>query len=170
MREIQHYERFLYQHDLRSLYYMAPLENASLMLCHGILPFSQMATIPHRSLASSAVQHRREYLIPCSGRLLHEYVPLYIATHTAMQWRITRGTRSRRPLILPAELAIIELSARKVFGLAGVVFSDGNAASSRTQFFRDTAQLGRLNWDIIRNPRLLFGTIPLAKGRRGAGS
>jgi hypothetical protein len=153
MRPIQHYERFLNQHEVRHLYYMAPLDNAALIVCFGIFSFNHMKDIPHRNIASDAVQRRRAFYVPSSGRSVHDYVPLYFATHTPMQRRLTHGTGVHSPQLTEDALAIFELSARRLFALEDVVFTDGNAASSRTQFFDDTAQFGRLNWDIIRNRR-----------------
>jgi hypothetical protein len=49
------------------------------------------------------------------------------------------------------EVAIVEVGI-EVFGLAGVVFCDGNARSAETREYEDLADLGELDWSVLNTP------------------
>lgn len=73
-----------------NLYYMAPIENAAFIAGFGILSYNtihakgDLAAIVH-TIADPFVNNRRHGR-NVAGRSLHDYVPLYWATHTPMQY------------------------------------------------------------------------------------
>jgi hypothetical protein len=143
---------YLRRYDVDHLHYMAPITNAPSILAMGILSYNKAQMLPHQNVALWSVQERRESIIPGTDRQIHDYVPLYFATHTPMQYVLTRGTRDKNPVIEQKDLIFVELDALKIFRKAGVVFTDGNAAATGTSFFMDTANLNSLDWTIIRTP------------------
>lgn len=136
------------------LHYMAPMDNAAMILVLGILSYNKAKDLPHRSVALWSVQKRRKSRIPGTGKRIHDYVPLYFVTHTPMQYVITTSapTKRRNKVLKQKNLVFIEVDATKVFSLPGVIFSDGNAASNETSFYSDLADLDKLDWDSIWRP------------------
>jgi hypothetical protein len=71
---------------MSQLYYMAHIRNAPTIAAFGILPYNQIHSNPQvaaqiQSIADPFVNHRR-HLRVIDGRSLHDFVPLYWATHT----------------------------------------------------------------------------------------
>jgi hypothetical protein len=128
---------------------MLPIENVPLVLALGILAFNKVGSFARRNLSDWAVQMRRASLL-ISDRPIHDYVPLYFATHTPMQYRLTE---SARRTIEQKELVFIELDATRVFQIPGVLFADGNAAAEDTRFYHDLSCLKRLDWHVIHHVR-----------------
>ena len=144
----------LKKYGIDHLHYMAPMDNAALILVHGILSYNNAKAVPHRSVALVSVQEWRESMIPGTGKRIHDYVPLYFATHTPMQYVITTPApmRGRAMVLKQRDLVFIEVDATKVFSLLGVIFTDGNAASNETNFYSDISDLDKLDWDSIWRP------------------
>ena len=76
-----------------------------------------------------------------SGRLLHDYVPLFFTPKTPM-------LHNRKEM--QDDIAILCLSAALLLG-GIVVFTDGNAANSSTAFFNDLRSIDKLDWKCIRS-------------------
>jgi hypothetical protein len=67
---------------------------------------------------------RAQKTVPCSGRLLHDYVPLYFGNRTPMVAKYR--DRNEEIVFLRFSLDLLEMG--------GVVISDGNARSNPTKF------------------------------------
>lgn len=130
------------------------MENAPFILALGIRSYNKAKALTHHSVALWSVQKRRESIIPGTGKRIHDYVPLYFATHTPMQYLITNPapTKGRDKVLSQKDLVFIDVDATKVFSLDGVIFTDGNAASNETNFYSDLADLDKLDWYRIRLP------------------
>lgn len=125
---------------------MTPRRNLPSILEKGILCYNRARYIPHQSVALSSVQKKRR----SGGADLHDFVPLYFATHTPMQYLITMGSKRRSKVIDESELVFIEIDAVSIFKSTDIFFTDGNAASYETSFYDHITDLDSLNWDIIR--------------------
>ena len=91
-----------------------------------------------RDVSDPDVQAKRAARI-VQGRPLHDYVNLYF--------------RARGPMLfvrreLQASLVVL-YADRSLLHQPGVIYTDGNAASSHTRFFSDPKDLEQLDWDTL---------------------
>lgn len=148
-------EKQLEEYNITRLYYMAPLENAASISIAGILCRSLVKSLPQscfKEIASESVIRRRGRKQFESGKSLLDYVPLYFTTHTPTQYVVTRDCGMGYETIPQENLVFIEVDAIQVFKMPGVIFTDGNAASRATNFYRDLADLDKLDWQVLRTP------------------
>jgi len=134
------------------LYYMAPMQSAAAIALLGILSYNQRQRVPALdklsvSIADPFVNARRHWR-QINGRSLHDFVPLYWATHTPMQYVVTRKTRTLRE----DDLVFFVLDAAQVLTVPGVMTTDGNAASQETVFYEGMGALPHLDLEIICTP------------------
>lgn len=147
----------------RNLYYMAPRANVRSIATHGILALNVVRKCPEiasgsSSIADPFVNARRDRTI-LGGRSLHDYVPLYWATHTPMQY-----VRTVSPGGFPQEeLVFFVMDADEVLGIPGVVTSDGNAASDDTAFYPGDGALPFIDWAIVATPNCYWKTYKRKK-------
>jgi len=145
----------LRKYGLTKLYHLAAQENVPSILVRGIYcrERAREKNVILRDISDQRVQHRRRF-VPGSKKKIHEFVPLFIATGTPMQWTLTHYSRRhpRREPLSNEELVVLELDALRVFRSKGIYFTEGNAASSATKFFTSPTDLARLDWVIIRTP------------------
>jgi len=146
-------KRLLKKYDVEHLHYMTPMENVPLILALGIQSYNNLNNkkhpLHHRSIAFWSVQQLRTSVIPGTNKTAHDYVPLYFATHTPMQYVCTKGTRWRNRTLDQNDLLFIEVNAVKVFQVPVVIFTDGNAAASETKFYTEPDGLDKLDWKVI---------------------
>ncbi len=142
----------LQKYNIEKLYYMTHMNNISSILEHGILCYNRARYISHVSISDYHVQWRRDRRFIEEYKTIHDYVPLYFATHTPMQYVITHH-EEKNYYINKVYLAFIEVDPIKVFQTRGVMFTDGNAASSETRRFKDIKDLEQLDWYIIKNKK-----------------
>ena len=137
---------------LDCLLYLVHPDNLESIMRHGIFPYNEVRRrgLPHTSIASEAVQGRREFDI--SGFSCHDFVPLYLARRNPMLWAI--GDQPRAYIRVRLEVADLE----------DVIFADGNAASNSTGFVRGDYGAQRLPWDVILARRWTGSQYP--DGRR----
>lgn len=139
------------------LHYMAPLSTMSLIAAIGIISYKLrqglgnnrkiskfLSDLGSETIADPSVQFRRDHK-NVFGRSLHDCVPLYIGIFTPMQYVVTRAhfTEQARTVVFA------EVNAEKVFELEGVCYTNGNAASSATQFYNDAKGLDSISWDVV---------------------
>lgn len=134
------------------LYYMAPLcPNAALIYLNGILPYNIVRSTPTASaavpsIADPTINHRRHKLL-VDGKSLHDFVPLYWATRTPMQYVILRDGLIRRE-----DLVFFVCDSARVLALPGVLTTDGNAASPDTTFYHGFSGIDAVDWRIVDTP------------------
>lgn len=134
------------------LYYMAALEpNAAIIANIGILSHNSVSAVPNlqpvvRSIADPSVNRRRATRM-LNGRVVHDYVPLYWAHHTPMQFVILRDN-----VIAKEDLVFVVCDSHKVAAISGVLSSDGNAASSESTFYEGLGAITQIDWAIISSP------------------
>jgi len=133
------------------LYYMAHIRNAPTIPILGILSYNQVRSTPALDKLSVSIAdpfvNMRRHRLRISGRSLHDYVPLYWATHTPMQYVTVRDGVLRED-----DLVFFVPDALRVFRLPGVMTTDGNAASQETKFWEGEGALPHLDWNIIHTP------------------
>lgn len=138
--------------EVDHLHYMTHLNNVPSIFEKGIVSYNKAKPIRHEDIAMQTVQKRREAKIPGTGKQIHEYVPLYFATHTPMQYVLTQGTKKKKPVYEQKDLVFIEVDVVNIFQRSGTIFSDGNAAASETLFFTNLSDFDKIDWDIISTP------------------
>jgi hypothetical protein len=126
---------------------MAPIQNAALIACLGVMSYNSVNRDPSlsalsRSIADPFVNDRRRYV---HGIDLHDYVPLYWASHTPMQYVVTR----RDKILEQSELIFFRFQTNEILSLPGILTTDGNAASGSTSIHQGTGALDSIDWKIV---------------------
>jgi len=125
--------------QLRELHYITPIENVRSILTHGILCNVRARRLRPVSVADPAVQDSRERRRVPGGLELHRYVNLYFTARNPMMYK--RQAQHR-------QLCVLRVSP-EVLDLAGVVITDGNAASDYTAFRASPAGLEALDEKLV---------------------
>lgn len=146
-------KEILDQYHIDHLHYIAPMANIPSIFARGILSYNRAQNLKHVNVSMWQVQERRDRIMPGTSRPIHDYVPLYFATHTPTQRVETCKTKRGQPRLKQEDLVYIEIDAELILSRAGVFFADGNAASNYTLFYSDIEDLDKLDWKIIRNPK-----------------
>jgi len=127
--------RYFYHltHQRKYFYHITHHQNLSGILEHGILSRSDAHSrrLTNTDISDPAVQNRRDRREPIFHRSIQDYAPLYINPKNPML--------SRRRNIQD-ELVILKVSP-DVLKRPEVLFTDGNAASSKTSF--------GLDWSVV---------------------
>ena len=112
------------------LYYLTSAKNFESIMQIGILSFNDVKQrqISHQDISDPGPQTFRERDEPIYQRRLHDYVPLYLNPYNAM-------LSKRRDM--NEILIILKISLNVITGY-NCIFSDGNAASLKTQFFTNS--------------------------------
>ncbi len=112
--------------DLRELQYITSVENVPSIMEHGLLSHRLAERYKHVSIANPSVQDVRARKRLPNGRLLHDYVNLYINARNPMMYVKVRNEDHQQFCVLRVD--------RTVIGLPGVIVADGNAATGWTRF------------------------------------
>nr|WP_294861597.1 DUF4433 domain-containing protein [uncultured Fluviicola sp.] len=135
-----------------SLYRMVHWQNVAYILQHGMccrgheLEDPNYITIGMRSL----IADRHDYPVPLENAgNLGEYVPFYFAGHSPMLFLIKKGYSGVEQR--PQEDIVFFMCKFEAIKQAGLpfVFTDRNAKIAVASYYRDEADFGKLNWEII---------------------
>ena len=138
----------LIDRNVLEVHYMAGTIAMASIAEQGILSFKALkrAGIGSASLANADVQARRGRT-KIVGIELHEFVPLYFATHTPMQYDV-----EHRNGFDPDELFVADLSVQLIGEHARLLyFTDQNAACTNAKFLDDPGDLSKIDWNIVQN-------------------
>lgn len=142
------------KYGIRYLHYMTHIDNAPSMFKYGVLSYNKVMQmgLNHRDISDTIVQDRGAVRKFPNKKTIHDYVPLYFSTQTPMQYVVTHqaATRGREHVLQEDVLIFIDIEPSKIFELNGIIFSDGNAASSKTTFYTTPDELDKLNWDVLK--------------------
>ncbi len=127
--------------NIQYLFHMTHMDNLASIAEHGLKCHNQ-AHADHRprDISDPNVQTHRLHRDPIHGRPLHDYVPLYFRARNPMLYR--RREYRRKLCVLYIDCAVMEFR--------GAIFTDGNAASRKTNFYEDAADLDALDWDCLK--------------------
>lgn len=128
------------RYGIDCLYYLTLVDNMPSIREHGLLSHNAAHErgLVKEDISDQAVQNRRAD-ISAFGRSLHDYFPLYFNPQNPMLF-VRREIQN--------DLVILCFN-RELLVQDGVIFTDGNAASSPTNFFDDVSRLDELDWDCI---------------------
>lgn len=110
--------------ELDELHYITPIANLPSIIQHGLLSHRRAQRFNPASVALQDVQAIRAKKRVAGGRLLHEYVNLYICARNPMLYK---------RLAQRNDLCVLSVSTN-VLDLDGVVVTDMNAASGYVRF------------------------------------
>jgi len=128
------------QYDIGCLYHMTHISNLVSILESGLLSHNLAHSKYHlRDISDQDVNARRIEIEPIYKRSMHDYVPTYFAAKNPMSYK-------RREI--SDDLVILKINPALLLQ-AGTLFTDGNAASSYTHFYREIEDLKQLNWDCL---------------------
>lgn len=133
----------LERHGIQHLYHMTHITNLASIIQNGLLSHSEAHKqgLISVDISDPDVQDIRSGVVdPLYKRPLHEYVPLYFSPRNPMLYRRQE---------MQEDIVILGLDPR-ILSEPDTIFTDGNAASSRTTFHRDIQMLQNLPWDSIR--------------------
>lgn len=157
-------DKYLRSKGITYLHYMAPMNNIPPIVALGIVSRNIFLQLDmqtrlrkwgHRSIGDPFVIARRDKkLCPLTDRPISDYVPLYFALHTPMQYVVT----IRDKKIQQQDLVFIDVAPRHIFSIPGVVVTDGNAASDKTRFFQGSEGLEEVDWRIVLHVRKAYST------------
>jgi hypothetical protein len=130
--------------EIRELHYICHVANIGSILQHGILSHNEIVRrgLAHEDIAMAEIQKRRRKQIP-SGRLLHDYVNLYINARNPMMFRVVR-----EPIAARSDLLVLRVS-RMVLDLPNVVIADMNASSDYVSFRQSPEGLAYINSALV---------------------
>lgn len=111
---------------LCELHYITHFDNVISIYQHGIISHNRAEFINHNSVASEVIQDRRRSKSVPGGRLLHDYVNLYIHGRNPMLFKL-------KHVYGYSELCILSISP-EVLNTPGVIITSCNAASDYVLF------------------------------------
>lgn len=127
------------------LFYMASIKNIEGIISKGILShnIAHEERLTKVDISNQQVNQRRNRNEPVFNRNIHDYAPLYINPKNPMQFVLhKRGLRE--------SLVLIKVNPN-ILLKEDVIFSDGNAASYKTNFYSDIDDFNKLNWTCIND-------------------
>ncbi len=125
------------------LAHITHIDNMESIVTNGILSHNRahVEGLVDQDIADPDVNDRRaNRLVSITNKPLHDYVPFYFNSRNPMLYR-------RKSI--QDEIVTLVVS-RYTLTWPGVIFTDGNAASSNTRFFSDLRDLDNLDWNCIR--------------------
>lgn len=125
-------------HRVVEFHNIMPIANIPLVMQHGLLSYELAERLPHRSVAMSEIQDRRDRVQVPGGLRLHQYANLYFHARNPMMFK--RKDEAQR-------LCVLRVS-RQVLNLANVVLSDQNASSDYVRFLSPN-QMSFINLDMV---------------------
>jgi hypothetical protein len=123
------------------LYYLAHRDDVPSILQRGILSYNMVmrAGFQHQSIANKSVQRRRD-VKEVFGLPIHDYVPLYLARRNPMLLKVWQD--------FPRDFAYVRINLEAA-DKGSTTFSDGNAASDATSFFRKLSKVDEIPWEVL---------------------
>jgi len=125
------------------LYYLAHRDDVPSILQRGILSYNMVmrAGFQHQSIANKSVQRRRD-VKEVFGLSIHDYVPLYLVRRNPMLVKVWQD--------FPGDFAYVSINLEAA-DKGCTTFSDGNAASDATCFFRKLSKVDEIPWEVLRS-------------------
>jgi len=137
----------LQRYGIELFYHLTHVDNLASILKHGILCKNEVEQkeLNYTRIDDPEIQELRGRR-DCQGRIfyLHDFVPLFFIPRPPMLYRIAKDER------LPNQHDIAYIAVDPTVMLKpGSRFSDGNAASSRTNFYSSPEDLSKLNKEAL---------------------
>ena len=138
------YKKFLRKNSIFYLNYITHINNLNSILTYGILSRNEVKRrgLNFTGLDWEEVQYRRRKII----NDIHDFVPLYFATHTPMlRAKCAKERLQNEIAVLKIDLSILEKE--------NVYFSNMNCACEDVMIYEDLSDLTKLRWKTINIKR-----------------
>ncbi len=134
-------------------YHMTHVENLGNILNSGLLShkFVHRNGLIKRDISNIKYQQQRNRIEKVFGLNIQDYVPLYINPINPMM-------ESRKVLEQLNNLVLLEIIPHVLVQKKKTLFSDGNAAITETNFYKDKNKLESINWKLLQEGRWVYGT------------
>ena len=148
---------WLRRYTKRPLFYITSLENLPSIVSKGILSHDKVRGIPHKDISNKIVNSRRSRPDPIFDRPIHYYVPLFFRANNPMLFALKEKQ---------GEFGVLHVDTNVTDDVPECLFTDGNAASDTTTFFKDFSELDKLCWDVLNQDRWTRSDHPHKEKRR----
>lgn len=135
----------IWKHNIDYLYHMTHIDNMSSILEYGLLSYNKLPECgtSHKDISMEDVQEKRhKKRDPINNKPLHDYASLYFNPKNVML--SVRQDMQEDIVILGIDPELLIESE--------TIFTNGNAASDDTKFYKGVENLNKLLWDIIKKP------------------
>ena len=123
----------------KCFYNIMPIENIPSVIQNGILSFYKTQSLPHKSIALTDVQARREKVQIPNGKKLHCYANLYFTHHNPMMYK--RRDEADSICVLAVNPIVINIE--------GCILSDQNASTDLVKFYTPEDGLENINFSLV---------------------
>lgn len=136
----------------RCFYHFTHIDNIESIVKNGLLSTNEKNAkdIKHVNLANENIQTRRSQMevTCCPFGTIHDYVPFYFTARNPMLLGVLNRKNIDQPLVV-----YIVISVEKLLD-SNAIFTDASAnTTAPPNFFYDTTDLDKLNWDMIDSQR-----------------
>lgn len=142
------------------LFYITHIDNIESILKHGILShnLANEMNLEKVDISNQAVNARRNRFETTLGANIHDFAPLYFNHKNPMLYTLCKN-KDRNDLVLLRINPHILLADN-------VSFSDGNAATRTTSFFKNIVDFNKINWQLIKQGSWYNYQFGIEEGRR----
>ena len=132
-------EEYLNKYEINYIYHITHYKNLKSILKNGLLCHYNNLTKEH--IDNAEVNDRRNKKELIFNKNLHSYVPFYFNPKNSMLY-VNKNIQD--------DIIILAFN-RNLLMKEKTIFTDGNAASNRTNFFNDLEDLDKLNWKCLQS-------------------
>jgi hypothetical protein len=162
MRQNPKLSNLFKQNGVDYLNYIANLRHINNILNNGILSRNKIIEceidISNTDISEEKYQMKRAKNLKKKSISVHDYVPLYIATHTPMLHRVCIAQKRRK------QICIIKISL-DILNKEEIYYSNLNCSCEEVRIFTDIDGIDQLDWNVIKNWR---GYDWINKKKKGA--
>ena len=138
-------------HD--GFYHITHVDNLESILLNGLM--SHKIVYNNRMLridiSNQAIQNDRDRLETVFGRNIQDYVPLYINPQNPMM-------DSEKVKNYRSSIILLEVIPHILVQNENTLFSDGNAAQQKTNFYHNQNEMENINWQLLQEGKWIRGT------------
>ncbi len=142
------------------LFYITHIDNIESILKYGILSHNQahQKGLVKVDISNQTVNARRNRFVSILGGNIHDYSPLYFNHKNPMLYTLCKNKDKNTLVLLRINPHILLID--------DVAFSDGNAASSSTHFYKNIDDFNKINWSLIKQGSWYNYEFGIEEGRR----
>ena len=144
----------------RGLFYITHIDNIKSILELGILShnLAHQSNIVNTDISNQMVNARRNRFDSELGGNIHDFAPLYFNHKNPMLYTLCKNSDKNNLVLLKVNPHILLVE--------NVAFSDGNASSRSTSFYKDINDFNELNWTLINKGSWYNYEFGIQEGRR----
>ncbi|WP_166386826.1 DUF4433 domain-containing protein [Polaribacter sp. 11A2H] len=126
-------------------YHMTHVSNLETILNYGLLSHKTVHSneMIKRDISNNKIQELRNRIEKVYGRNIQDYVPLYINPMNPMM-------NSNKVMEVIDNIVLMEIIPHVLVQKKKTLFSDGNASTKETNFYKDQAKLENINWKLLQ--------------------